>query len=496
MLGQADGALNVIQQRLRSAVLAARDEPLAKNVEAGQVITALRSTGDKDLLPLFLKIRQSKSVDNQIYAMVAAAVLAKQAGLDPDAADFNYVDLKVVFSTKDLSLVGSAVASLIDAQALSAAQLKEVMTTAPDTAHRAMAAGELCRLKKLEDRAVLAQLLKDEKPVVRYYAAVTMLTGSGEEAKAALATLKELTDAADPRQTPVQALMLVRMQKENIKAGIPWAVQIARDEKADEGLRYTALATLMTLDAPEAPGILADMTAKQKDAIAQVKLGLISLERAASIKKEVFDPLVSSKSALAKQIGLVAQKAAQGQDNTADLLSLIKEGHPIVLDWALGYSDRTSPERRLALRTVVVNQATIVDNVRDRDYERAALAAEKIMNEDGEAGQKAVAELLKSENRAALEATLAGIYRSTAKNQSELVLRIWDNLNKTPATENAANYAALILAREGHQEALPWLSGMFMPGTSLGSGFRALSGWYYAKLKGQQEPLLKAVLAD
>jgi hypothetical protein len=493
---QTDSTLEVVQQRLRNAMQATKDAPLSQNQEASQVITALRSSGDKDLLPLFAKMQQSKSLDNQIYAMVASAILAKSAGMDPESPDFKYVDLKVLFASKDSAMVGAALASLIDAQAMSVAQLRATMTTAPEAAHRAMAAGELNRIQKLEDRAALGQLLKDEKPIVRYYAAVTMLSGSDDEQKAGLAALKELTDANDLRQAPVQALMLVRMQKENITGGIPWAAQIAADEKADEGLRYTALAALMALKAPQAPAILGDMLGKQKDAIQQVKLGLISLENAAALKRELFDPLVNSKSALARDIGLAAQKAAAGGDNTADLLALIKQGHPIVLDWAMAYSDRAPAERRLAVRTVLVNQATIVDNQRGRDFERAALAAEKMMDEDGDAGRKVVSELLKSETRAALEATLAGIYRSTAKNQSELVLRIWDGLNQTDATENAANYAALILAREGHQEALARLSKMFMPGTALGPGFRALAGWYYAKLKGQNEALLKAVLAD
>ena len=104
-LGQADLQMDAVQQRLRNAVLAAKDEPLSKNADAGQVITALRSTGDQELLPLFMKIRQSKSAENQVYAMVAAAILAKQAGMDPEAADFNYVDIKALLAAKDLALL-------------------------------------------------------------------------------------------------------------------------------------------------------------------------------------------------------------------------------------------------------------------------------------------------------------------------------------------------------------------------------------------------------
>ncbi|HEY4328787.1 MAG TPA: hypothetical protein VGN88_03555, partial [Phycisphaerae bacterium] len=443
------------------------------------------------------KIRQSKSVENQIFGMVASAISAKQGGLDPEKAENNYADLKLLFSSKDQALIGSALASLIDSQSLSTAQLKEVVATAPDPAHRAMAAGELNRLKKLDDRTSLTDLLKNDKEVVRYYAAVTMLTGPESEQKQALAAMKEMTDAHDLRQAPVQALMMVRMQKEKITAGIPWIVQVAADETADEGLRYTAVSTLLYLGSQEGVGILADLIQKQKDYIQQVKLSLISLEFAAMLNHAMLEPLVNSKSTLAQSLAKAAQKAADHGDNLGDFLDILKQGHPIVLDWALAYSDHVDADRQLAIRRVIVNQATIVDNVRDRDYERAALAAQKILTDDGEAGRKAVSDLLKSENRAALEATLAGIYRSDIKNRAELVTpAIWDALTKTPNAEAPANLAALILAREGHKEALPWLPTMVMGTTTQGIGFRALAGWYYAKLNGQQDAVLKAALAD
>jgi hypothetical protein len=264
----------------------------------------------------------------------------------------------------------------------------------------------------------------------------------------------------------------------------------------DEGLRYTAISTLLGLKGPEGPRIISQMIQQQHDTIQQVKLGLISLEFADQLKPEMLEPLAKSRSSLAAAIGSLAQKSTDGSDNTTGLVNLMKLGHPIVLEWGLALSDRIDPDRRLALRTAIVNQSTIVDNVRDRDYERAAVAAQKMLDEDGPAGRKTVISLLKSDNRAVVEATLAGIYRSRAENQSEMVMPFWDSLIKTTSTEAAANYAALILAREGHKEPIKWLPGMVAGGTVQGPGFRALAGWYYAKLQGQTGELLKGTLAD
>jgi hypothetical protein len=492
----SDPALDAAQRLLKKSFAACLEGPIGKNPDAGQVVAALRSSGDKDLLPFFQKLRQSKSVDSQIFGMAAATILAKQAGMDPESKEFNYLDLPLLFSSKDSNLIGSAIASLIDARALSVAQLREIMAGAPDASHRAMAAGELNRTHKLEDRTPLQAMLKNDKELVRYYAAVTLLSGADAETKAALDCLQEMSNAHDLRQAPIQALMLVRMQKETVTAGVPWALQLARDEKNDEGLRYTAVATALSFKSPEAATVLADMIQKQKDSLEQVKLGLIAIEYAPQLKPEILTPLLGTKSALAKSIAGIAQKAVSGNDVTPDLLALLKEGHPIVLDWALAYSDRADAERRLAIRTAILNQATIVDDIRDRDFERAALAAQKILADDGEPGRKAIAAALKSENRAAVEAALTGIFRSDSKNQSDLVMGVWDGLTKSTSLENATNYAALILAREGKQEALTWLPKMIVGGTAQGSGFRALAGWYYAKLNGKTEPFLARILSD
>jgi hypothetical protein len=204
------------------------------------------------------------------------------------------------------------------------------------------------------------------------------------------------------------------------------------------------------------------------------------------------------KSDLARTIAGIAQKGTERKDTTPDLLALIRVGHPIVLDWSLAFSDRAAGDARISIRNAVIQQANTVDGVRDRDYERAALAAQKMLDGDGDAGRKTLESILKSDNRAAVEATLAGIYRSGAGNQASLILnsKIWEGLTRSTSTEIAANYAALILAREGHKETLAWLPGMVLGGSAKGPNFRALAGWYYAKLKDQGQPFLKAVLAD
>ncbi len=485
-----DATLESTVRLLRKTVVATRQTPLSdpSNGEASQVLTALRSSKDPDLLPVFEKMAESKADDNRLFGIVAATILTK---------DSSKMDVTVLLTSQNRAMAGAALASLIDVGLLTNEQLTKFMNGTTDGANRAMAAGELNHRKQLKDRNVLKELLKDSNDYVRYYAAVTMLDSSDPaDVATAQGALSGMTDKHNLRNLEVEALMLVRAQKENISAAIPWAARIAADEKADEGLRYTAVSMVLGLKGPEGPRVLSDMINRQRETIQQVKLGLISLEYADQLKPAMLDPLVKSRSALASTIGTLARKGAEGSDTTGGVINIIKDGHPIVLNWALAYADRTDGDRRLMIRTAVVNQATIVDKVRGEDFVRATDAAQKILEEDGVAGRKTMMNLLRSDNRAVVEATLAGIYRSKAENQAELVMPIWDGLIRTTSTESSANYAALILAREGHAEPKDWFPGMVAGGTVQVPGFRVLAGWYYAKLKGQSRELLRAALAD
>ena len=464
----------------------AKDAPIGASHDSGLIISALRSSRDPDLLPLFDKLRQSSVPENQLYAMIAGIVITK----DPKR-----LDIPMLLSARDPQLVASAVAALLEIDIVTNEQLEQILHDATDPTLKAMAVGELDFRKALKDRNEIRTLLQSDKDVVRYYAATILLEGDdAADNTAALKVLHDLAIAHNLRQAAVEAMMLVRIQKEGIKNAGPWVLEIAQDDDNDEGLRYTAVTTLLSLKHPEGPKVLASYIQKQRDTIQQVKLGLISLEFGPQLKPAMLEPIAQSHSELVSTIGKLSQDGASGRDITPGLVKLIKQGHPIVLDWALAYSDRAEANRRIDLLEAVIGQATIVDDVRGRDYERAVLAAEKLMGLDDNKGRPRAAALLTSTNRAVVESVMAGIYRSSAKDQSSLVMPVWESLRKTKGSEMSTNYAALILAREGHAEVTDWLSGMVMGATIQNPGFRVLAGWYYAKLLGKQQYLIQRVV--
>lgn len=492
--GQAappDATLTAEEALLKQTFNATRDGRM--------ITTVLRQSQDKALLPLFEKLFQASKDDRQVEAMVSLVLLSKAP---------NHLDITKLLKAQDLPMGGSALAALIEANVISDAQLQQVATEAPDAAQRVMAVSELNRHGTLKDRKMLLILANDHKDSVRYYAAVSLLEKcTAEENAAGLAALRDLQEKNEPRQEPIQSLMLLRVRKEKMQAAAPWVQDIAKDEKLSISLRITAVSVLLSLERGDGPRILTDMIAHTTQSFDQVKLGLIAIEQAKQLKPASSEPLAASKVKLVASIGTMARQAAEGADVTPQLVKLLQEGHPILLDWALLYAERTDGSRQLALREAILRQAAVLDNRREQDYERGAIVAEKLAGDDEKAGgattvaapdspgRKVLQRALESENIGMIEATLLGLARSNQNNLSPLVLPLWKPaFYKKSKNEAAANLAALVLAREGHQEPLAYLK--TMTDTAENSGYRALAGWYYAKLTNQSDALLVRVVSS
>ncbi len=477
------------------------DQVYGQTRDASTIISTLRSTRDPGLLPLFARLATVKNHDVALNAMISQAIVSK----DPSQLDFEKIlnppadpDISPVDQHRQSA---SALAALIDANAVSNEQLQSVLKQRTDGVYRTMAASELLHRKALTDTAPLRDLLQDPSDVVKYYAAVTLLeTKNDADIALGLAKLTDLSKNAPAGAAPVQALMLARIRLDKITAGGPWAEALASDPAVSEDLRMVALQTVLAFKLPAGPPILAGLIADEKDTFHQIKLGLIAIEFADQLTPAQVAPLEAAKSALPQTIGRIARRGAAHADITADLIDLLKLGHPIVLTWALDYAQRATPQRALAIRTALVKLAKVVDERRDQDFELAARAAQQILETHTPASRQTLADLLKSDNPAVVEAVMLGLVRSDNRNLTEFVLPFWTAFSQKQSTTyyNAANYAALILAREGHKQPREWLAGMITGGAFPGVesiGFRAMAGWYYAKLAGEDAALLKRVIA-
>ncbi len=473
-------------QRLMAGIFSPTNETM-------QILAALRTTHDPAIVPLFQRLGKDPNPQMQVYAMVSEVLVTK----DPTR-----LDVAKFIANDDQKLISSALATLIDGGIISDDQLRKIMSDAADPVQRVMAASELSHRDALPDRSVLKNLLSNDKDEVRYYAAVTLLQGKdAADQKKALDALKSLDQRHDLHDLPIMMLMVLRVRNEKIAAGGPWVESIARDEQLDDTLRQSAVGALLALGRGEGSRILGkmidqEMESPNGDALQQMRLGLMALEFAHQMEPGQIQSLEKSQSNVVQKIAAMAIKSCDGGDPGPLLLKLMKEGHPLILDWSLLFAQRADQQIQQNIYLTLINMSTIIDDQRGRDYERAALAAQRLVEQKTPAAMKLIAPLLSSDNPAIVEAVLDGMVRSEVPDLSDMVLPVWPNLTKSASLESAANYAALILARENHKDALPWLQGMVQGGTVQNIGFRALAGWYYAKLSGQGDSLMNHILAQ
>lgn len=479
-----------------------------KAPEGQKIRIALKSLRDPALVPLFASLRKSDDPRVRVDAMIAVVMATK----DPAQ-----LDVKALLSLRDPNSggearIGAALAQLIDNDVITNAQLEEIIKAqAVDAGNQVVAACELARRKALQDRSALTKFLTrnsieaTRQDILSHYAAVTLLEDSDAVTRAAaLKCLNDMADAHSPRLEGVQELMLIKVLRDKIDAAAPWVEKLARDEQNRLRIRQAAVSALLALGKPAGGEVLSLLIAARKDVTEQIALGLVAIEFAGNLKSADVANLGLGRSGqplnsqLLKNIAEIARKAVAGgkaaePEITRDIEALIAKGQPIVLNWALGYSATAPAERKLLLRVGIIQQSSVLDDVRGADYDRAAVAAQRLIEECGEDGRKALARLLRSNSRATVEATLLGLLRSNAKDLADLVLPVYPELTRT--NESAANFAALLLAREGRKDALPWLAGMVQGGTVEDRGLRALAAWQYVKLKDQAASVLKRLTA-
>lgn len=453
------------------------------------ILATLRGEHDPASIPLFERILARNEKETAYFAAIALPVVSKK----PET-----LNVDRALNPPDPQLLGPALALLLDSAELSNEQLVKIFRLAADPAQKVLVAAQLAKRKALPNREELVEFATAHyKDLVRFHAAVTMIeTGSEAEVQQALGILKELSSRQDPRVAPFQGLTLTRIARDKIQKTAPWLQSLAEDKDTDEGIRRSAVSVLFQLKSPIAPTMFALLASQQTQTVQQIKLGLIAMEFADQIKPSQLAALEANKSRLVRSIVTVARQASENRDSTAALIKLLQEGHPIMLDWALGYSESADADRKIAIRNLIVENSSIIDQQRGRDFERAVIAAENMAEANTPADRVLLSGYLKSENRAVVEAALAGIARARIRNASELILPVWPTLSKRSDLEQAANFAAIILARENRQEAKPWLIDM-VQGATVRTGsisLRALAGWYYAKLTNQIDTLIQ--LAD
>ncbi|NNM84199.1 MAG: hypothetical protein HKL96_00340 [Phycisphaerales bacterium] len=454
---------------------------LAATSRGESILTDLRSTRDPALLPLFIQVQKSDSPALQLLGMVYANYVTR----DPKT-----INIPNLLGNADPSLITPTIAELIETGTLSSQQLSAIANSAVQPAQRLMAASVLVDQHNKAGQKVATELLAADQPAVRYYAAMTLLrTPDAAVHKRGLAVLSKLISDDSPRLVNSKLLLLARVRAQKITPALPWVAQMAESKASEARVQRAAITTLLALNDKRGIRDLAAAIAHASGVINRIELAFLAIEFGKRLTAADVKPLGKANSPLLADLAKAAQEAAGGGDPHHELIALVQQGQPIFLNWLLEYAKEPGTPHRLDYLKRIIRLGIVADNQRDLDYARAVLAAEYLAKSKQPAARKLLAELLQMPRGSAVEAVLAGMVRSNERNFSPLLLPLWHALKHR--RHRVSDYAALLLAREGHARALPQLAHAVMFELTRSRGFRAVAGWYYAKLTHSTNELLK-----
>ena len=460
---------------------------LTPGMAGSTILGSLKSTDDPALTPFFIAVSHTRWPELQLIGLLDANGVSKNARM---------INIAKFLAIPIPRLIGPSLAVMIQSGHISSRQLVEVMNTAIEPSEKLMAASELVnRGKSGQAVKVLDELTSSQTAATRYYAALTLLQCKEPgQAGHGLKLLMQLAARRAIRLVDLKDALLARVAAQKIAPASPWATAIARDIHNPWSLRRRAVQSLLVLNDPAAPELLAKMLRAAKGTIDKIELGLLAIQYPKGLSLSDVRLLRKADSPLLTGIAKTAQLAVSGKDAIPGIMALIQQGQPILLNWALAYADANNMPHRLTILKALIDYATTAGGGQDTDFRRAEAAATILANSNGKADRAILAADLDSPNAGVVEAALAGMIQSHNRNFAPIIQPLWKQLLKRDHRK-IREFAAMELARENKKVELPVLRNIVLYGLSRSDGFRAAAGWYYVKITGRAPALLTAVRA-
>ena len=436
----------------------------------GAVLTALRTIGDKESVPLMAALSRSGDKRTRLRATTALGQIGKP---EADAALLERLN-------RDPQMVvrAEAMAHLLERKALSPAQIQQALRI-PDENVQCLAARSLARLGSGQAAAtVLRKLTASTDPGTAALSRMSLL-GLGDASQ--LPPLRKIV--RDPKTPPaLLALLMGQVVSEKITWAQPLAVHVA--ETADSGplklLGYKAIAALT----PQADLVLADAIRSGKGAVLQIHLlHALASCKGARAHLESFSRQEGVLGSLAKfeLLRPVGGPAAAGA-----ALSALATGHPVVAEYLLNRATKDA-DRGMAYTAFyppVLLQivASVSPNPRrmGKHHVRAAQAVTLITKLAHPQGMQGLAKLLKGRHSAIILTVAAGLRWSKNPDVCELARPLLNS----PYEELVID-AAMTLGSFGRPEAAKPLRGILDRAGRHRKELVAMACWYLLKINKQ-----------
>ncbi|MFN3167086.1 MAG: hypothetical protein ACE37H_08490 [Phycisphaeraceae bacterium] len=315
------------------------------------MLLSLRQLGDRDLLPLFNALSQSRFPAQRVHGVLGAAELSTDRRIDLAVLAEIENDrelVEVLSAAMDGEMIDKAgLATLLEWESLSPGVKQAI-------ALRLLSKGGVIDPGKY--RAPLGEVLSEETntgALLQYALAALLLAEAGDaQGKAALEKLGKLQGAS---ADAVLAQLFDGAMKHELKAAGPVALLVAKDSGRGASLRMLGVQTAMRLRAEGAGRHWQIMYANEQEPARRVRLALIAMDAAQAGETGPFEMLSASDDELLRHLGKAGRALANGErEPDRAFAPLLAMGQPLVNTWLVSYCGREKPAGYPALLEAVI----------------------------------------------------------------------------------------------------------------------------------------------
>lgn len=441
---------------------------------ANPTLAALRSTGDKDLAPLFAAMTRSGEKKRRMFGVLAVADLVGK-----DAAD---VLLERVNADPAMAIRAVALSRLVDLEALSAAQLAQALRV-PDENVQCLAARALVGCGQAEIAQPHLVRLAGSKDVTTSSLASMCLLGLGRRDREP--ALRKVV--RDPNtDAKLLGLLLRQVETQKITSAIPLALHVAAAPGTPTALRVQAYRTVSNISSLGAV-TLRDTIARSTNMALRVRL-----LKMLAVRPDA-GPHLKMLTAGATPVAVLARfelaRRTGGATASSAVVTAVALGHPVVIAYVLDRAAKDIEAHGPKAGYYVPALLRIIRSVDPhpvrmrKEHYLAAGAATRLLELGTPAALAGLKELLAGKATAVTQATAAGLLRATNVAACDLVRPLLSR-----PYEELANDAALALGHFGDPGATARLTRILAGQETHPPTLVVLSSWYLLKIAKQTQP--------
>jgi HEAT repeat protein len=468
---------------------------------AGEVLTALRATDDKDLAPFFIAMTYSGDKDRRLFATSA---LADIAGKDAAATLSQRLAKDTSMTIRTEALIALAVLQSVDQQ-----QLVDAMKTSDEGLQLIAARTAIHQKNPAIAADTLKTLANSKDPATAGMAQMSML-GLGDSS--VLTSLRETFTKTNPPTDPaVLTILLDQMVEEKIAAGGELAQAVTKaDQPWQVRLRaYRSLAAVR----PDGAKLIYEAILANAQAGTVFQVHLLGELAGLPQHAEYLEKLKDGDTALAVLARFELARPAGGQAASDALAQAVALGHPVVIDYLLScaredfLSNATNPASTAgdagkdapAFKAdfyvpmlLELIESVKVDPLEVRDeHVRATKASTMLADYGSPAAMAGLQKLLSGNYRPAMRMAAAGLIK-TKNPQATNLLR---PMLASPYEEMSTD-AALVLGHFGDKDAAACLKDITDHSDNHSTILVAFAHWYQLKIQGKTRQAAETLARD